>query len=215
MTAFGKKGQETGGYAAGSRPLAGSAELSRPIVLRSKPSVTQPSPHVIYREGETERPAFHNSHLEKHWPKYLAVAAAAFALGYFVYEGKRDAVGLTFAPALFGGFSYLFLNGLRKSLNNMHTARTQLFRSPASLAGGLVGLGYFIYSTFISPTMIMGVEWGAQTAFHDGLQQADMGAVASLLLKGAGYLVVGGLAAEFLSKKLFGGHAAGGADNAR
>jgi hypothetical protein len=174
-----------------TRPLAGS-------------SMPQQSPHVIYRDGETQRPTFHDSHIEKHWPKYLAVAAAVFALVFLISDGKRDAFGLAVVPILFGGLSYLFLNGLRKSLNGMHTVRTQLFRSRPFLAGGVLGLSYFIYSTFIQPTTVMGVEWGLQTAFDDGFQQQDLGAVAMLLLKAAGYMVMGGIAVEFIARKLFG-----------
>lgn len=187
----------------GQRGMA--APHARALQQRPLPgSPAQKSPHVIYREGETERPTFHNSHIEKHWPKYLAVAAAVFALVFLISDGKRDPFGLILVPILFGGMSYLALNGVRKSLNNLHVARTQLFRSPAFLAGAVIGLGYFVYSTFISPTMIMGVEWGEQTAFYDGFQQKDFGAAAILLLKGAGYMVGGGIAVEFIARKMFG-----------
>ena len=39
---------------------------------------------------------------------------------------------------LFGGIAYFALNSFRGSLNNLHTVRTQLFRSPAFLIGGAV-----------------------------------------------------------------------------
>ena len=48
MASFGKKGQETVRFPAAARPLAGSPV--RP------PLAKQSSPHVIYREGESERP---------------------------------------------------------------------------------------------------------------------------------------------------------------
>ena len=207
MASFGKKGQETVRFSAAARPLAGSPV--RP------PLAKQPGPHVIYREGETERPTFHDSHIEKHWPKYGAAIAAVFALAYSLYDGKRFVLGLILVPILFGAMSYLAMNGLRKSLNNVHVARTQLFRSPAFLAGAVAGFAYFIYSTFISPQMVMGVEWGAQTAFDDGIQQKDLGAVAILMLKAAGYMVGGGIAVEFVTKKFRGNDSAGGQNNAR
>jgi hypothetical protein len=199
---FGKRGVGGGPSFGGSRPLAGEPA--------SKPLAERHSPHTIYRPGETERPTFHNSHIELHWPKYLAAAAFVFALAYLVNDGKTDPFGLTVVPLLFAAISYFALNKVRKSLNDLHVVRTQSFRSPAFLAGGALGLGYFIYSTFISPEMIMGQEWGLQTAFADGFQQADLGAVAMLLLKAAGMIVAGGLLIEFISKRLFG--ATGGSE---
>ncbi|NGO50518.1 hypothetical protein [Allomesorhizobium camelthorni] len=201
MTVFGKRGQEGAQRFQAARPLASSA---------GAPLQKQASPHVIYREGETERPTFHGSHIEVHWPKYGAAIAVLLALGYLIYDGKRDVFGLMLAPVLFGAFSYLAMNGLRKSLNNVHTLRTQLFRSPAFLIGSAIGLCYFVYSTFISPQMVMGAEWGVQTAFKDGFQQQDFSAVAVLLLKGAGYMVGGGIIVEFIARKLLGANDAGG-----
>jgi hypothetical protein len=169
---------------------------------RARPSVK--SRNVIYREGHDARPTLHGSHIEVHWPKYLAAAGAVFALGYLVASGKRDPFGLVLVPVLFGAIAYFTLNGLRKSLNDVHTVRTQLFRSPAFLVGALMGLGYFVYSTFLSPQMIMGVEWGEQTVFQDGFQRQDIGAVALLALKAAGLMVLGGLVLEFIARRFLG-----------
>ena len=205
---FGKRGQGEGRFSSVHRPLAGSAPLQR----AAAPIAPRQSPHTIYRPGETERPTFHDSAVEKHWPKALGILAAAFALGYLIYDGKRDLFGLVLVPLLFGGFAYLAGNRFRKSLNHMHAARTQLFRSPAFLFGGIVGLGYFVYSTFLSPQMVMGQEWGVQTAFADGFQQKDLSAVAVLLLKAVGFVVLGGFIVEAISKRLFGGTGGGSQD---
>jgi hypothetical protein len=178
-----------------------------PAGVRPSPRQVASSPpnsHVIYREGETERPTFHGSHIETHWPKYGAGLAAIFALSYLIYDGKRDLFGLVLVPVLFAAISYFAMNGFRKSLNNVHLVRTQLFRSPSFIVGAAIGLGYFIYSTFIDPQMVMGVEWGVQTAFSDGFQQQDFGAVAMLVLKCAGYMVGGGLIVDFIARRFLG-----------
>ena len=205
---FGKRGQGEGRFSAVQRQPAGNAPLQR----AAAPVAPRQSPHTIYRAGETERPTFHDSFVEKHWPKALGVVAAAFALGYLIYDGKRDLFGLVLVPLLFGGFAYLAGNRFRKSLNNLHIARTQLFRSPAFLVGGAVGLAYFVYSTFVAPETIMGQEWGVQTAFADGFQQQDLSAVAMLLLKAVGLVVLGGFIVEAISKRLFGGTGGGSQD---
>ncbi len=48
------------------------------------------------------------------------------------------------------------------------------------------------------------MEVGEQTAFKDGLQTTDMGAVALLLLKAAGSAVAGGVAFQFIARRVFG-----------
>jgi hypothetical protein len=168
----------------------------------TEPSVVQrETPHVTYRSDETARPTFHGSHFDVHWPKYGAVIAAAFALGYLLVDGARDPFGLVFAPVLFGVISYFTLNRLRKALNHLHFARTEGFRSPAFVAGAVAGLAFFIYQTFISPQTIMGVEWGVQTAFADGFQQEDLSAVVMLILKAAGFMIGGGVLFGFVAKR--------------
>jgi hypothetical protein len=69
------------------------------------------------------------------------------------------------------------------------------------VAGAVAGLAFFIYQTFISPQMIMGVEWGVQTAFADGFQQEDSSAVVVLILKAAGFMIGGGALFGFIAKR--------------
>ncbi len=158
---------------------------------------------AVQRQSDFITPSFHESHIELHWPKYVAITAALFAAVYLVQDGKTDLFGLILAPILFGGFSYFAVNKLRTSINAVHTLKKSGKRSPAFKVGLLAGFGYFIYSVFISPTEIMGVEWGAQTAFSDGLQREDFGSVAILLLKCAGLMVVGGMIFETIGKRFF------------
>ena len=187
-----------------------------PVVERVARQADLSSPHTIYREGQALRPRFHDSPVERHWPKAGAVLAAGFAIVYSLSQGRTDPFGLVLVTVLFGGIAYFALNSFRKSLNNLHTVRTQLFRSPAFLVGGVAGLAYFVYATFVSPTMVMGVEWGEQTAFQDGFQQADFGAAAILLLKAAGHIVAGGLLVEVIARRVFGARQAeSGEENAR
>lgn len=114
------------------------------------------SPHTVYREGEAKRPAFHDLHIERHWPKYGAAAFALFALGYSLYDGKRDPLGLVLVPLFAAFWSYLGLAGSRKAINHLHTVRTQTTtRSPAFFVGVMLGFAYFVYSTFISPQTIL------------------------------------------------------------
>jgi hypothetical protein len=167
-------------------------------------AVRRESPHVISRGDEIARPTFHGSHVEVHWPKYAALIAVMFALGYLLVDGKRDPFGLIFAPVLFGAISYFTLNRLRKALNHVHMVRTGSFRSPAYAVGAAAGFLFFIYQTFISPQMILGVEWGVQTAFADGVQSEDLPAVGLLILKAAGFMVGGGVLFEFVAKRLRG-----------
>ena len=210
MTSFGKKGQETGRFSGAQRPLAGN------------PPARQPSPHVIYREGEAERPGFHGSFAELHWPKFGAAAFALFALGYYVTSGKGDLFTLVLATLLAGGFGYLVLSGFRRSVNNVHTARTELFRSPRFAVGAALGLGYFIYSTFLrSPPDASDSEIARAvfeftdplTPFRDGFQQRDLSAVATLILKAAGMMVAGGVIVRMIARRLL-GEEAGSAKNA-
>ncbi|UVK36370.1 hypothetical protein LHFGNBLO_003283 [Mesorhizobium sp. AR10] len=212
MSSFGKKGQDTQRSTNAARPLAGS-----PV----RPA-KQPSPHVIYREGETERPSFHGSFAELHWPKFVATAFALFALGYYLTRGKGDLFTVVLATLLAGAFSYLVLNGFRKSVNNVHTARTELFRSPRFAIGAVLGLGYFVYSTFLrGPPDASDSEIARAVAeftdplapFRDGFQQRDLSAVAMLILKAAGMMVLGGLVVKTVAKRLL-GEEAGSANNA-
>jgi hypothetical protein len=203
MSNFGKRGQDKGRFSGATRPLAGSAV---------NPPVAKPSPHVIYREGENERPSFHDSHIEKHWPKYVAGAGAVFALVYLIHDGKRDPFGLVLVPVLFAGLSYLALNGLRKSLNNVHAVRTKMFTSPTFGVGAFLGLCYFVYSTFFGGPSSADSEIAQAVAefqnpltpFKDGFQQQDFGAVAILILKAAGIMALGGLIVTVIAKRFFG-----------
>ena len=203
MTSFGKRGQDTGRFSGATRPLAGSS-VNLPA--------SKPSPHVIYREGETERPSFHDSHIEKHWPKYVAGAGAVFALVYLIYDGKRDPFGLVLAPILFAGFSYFVLNGIRKSLNNVHTVRTKMFTSPTFGVGAFLGLCYFLYSTFLGGPSSSDSEIAQAVAefqnpltpFKDGFQQQDFGAVAFLILKAAGMMALGGFVVNVIARRFLG-----------
>jgi hypothetical protein len=200
---FGKRGMSDSPSVGAVRPLAGSP---------ANVPATKPSPHVIYREGESERPSFHDSHIEKHWPKYVAGAGAAFALVYLIYDGKRDILGLILVPILFAAFSYFALNGLRKSLNNVHAVRTKMFTSPTFGIGALLGLCYFIYSTFFGGPSSTDSEiaqavaefQNPMTPFKDGFQQQDFGAVAILILKAAGTMALGGLIVNVIAKRFFG-----------
>jgi hypothetical protein len=167
-------------------------------------TVRRERPHVISRDDETARSTFHGSHVEVHWPKYAAVVAAMFSLGYLLVDGQRYPFGLIFVPVIFGAISYFTMNRLRKALNHVHILRTGGFRSPAYMAGAAAGFLFFIYQTFITPQMILGVEWGVQTAFADGVQSEDLPAVGMLILKAAGFMVGGGVLFEFVAKRLRG-----------
>ena len=203
MSNFGKRGQGTGRFSGATRPLAGSSV---------NPPAAKPSPHVVYREGEDERPSFHDSHIEKHWPKYVAGAGAVFVLIYLIYDGKRDPFGLILVPVLFAAFSYLTLNGIRKSVNNVHAVRTKMFTSPTFGAGAFLGLCYFLYSTFLGGPSSADSEiaqavaefQNPMTPFKDGFQQQDFGAVAILILKAAGTMALGGLIVTVFARRFFG-----------
>jgi hypothetical protein len=203
MSNFGKRGQGTGRFSGAGRPLAGSP---------ANTPAAKPSPHVIYREGESQRPSFHDSHIEKHWPKYVAGASAVFALVYLIYDGKRDPFGLILAPILFAAFSYLALNGIRKSLNNVHAVRTKMFTSPTFGVGAFLGLCYFVYSTFFGGPNSADSEIAQAVAefqdpltpFKDGFQQKDFSAVAILILKAAGTMALGGVIVNVTAKRFFG-----------
>ncbi|MEO5322485.1 hypothetical protein PV773_04095 [Mesorhizobium sp. CC13] len=201
MGSFGKRGQDMQRSANAARPLAGRT-----------PTQQKPGPHVIYREGEAERPTFHGSFAELHWPKFGAVAAALFAFGYYVMSGKRDLFSLVLATLLAGGIVYFVLNRFRKSVDDVHTARTEIFRSPRFAVGALLGFGYFVYSTFFGAVESTGNEFTdavAQfqdplTPFRDGFQQKDLAAVAMLILKAAGMMVFGGLIVRTIAKRVLG-----------
>ncbi|MCR6498600.1 hypothetical protein MUO32_06120 [Shinella sp. CPCC 101442] len=199
MATFGKKGTETG--VGGKTPTASvrlsnadgphkvSGDRSRVMVRADEPREANPTVVLI----------------EKHWPKAVGVGMALFA-AYFnvVMSGRTDPFSVVFASLLAGLFFYWVANKFRKSLDDLHAVRTNPLKSPAYLAGALVGFGYFVYSTFLAPSEVLGVEVGEQTAFKDGLQTTDMGAVALLLLKAAGSAVAGGVAFQFIAKRFFG-----------
>ncbi|MCF3642035.1 hypothetical protein LXM94_18880 [Rhizobium sp. TRM95111] len=199
MAAFGKRGVEASVGA--KRPTASvrvpnaegahqfSGDRSRVMVRGDEP--TEASPTVVF--------------IEKHWPKVFGLCIALFA-AYFnvVMEGRTDPFSVVLVSLLAGGIFYWGANKFRKSLDDLHAARTNALKSPVYLAGALVGLGYFVYSTFLAPSEVLGIEVGEQTAFKDGVQASDMGAVALLLLKAAGCAVAGGIAFQFIAKRIFG-----------
>jgi hypothetical protein len=200
---FGKRGMSDSPSVGVARPLAGSS---------ANAPATKPSPHVIYRPGEAERPTFHNSHVERHWPKHVAGAGAVLVLVYLIYDGKRDPFGLILVPVLFAAFSYLTLNGIRKSVNNVHAVRTKMFTSPTFGAGAFLGLCYFIYSSFFGGPSSTDSEIAQAVAefqnpltpFKDGFQQKDFGAAAILILKAAGTMALGGFIVSVIAKRFFG-----------
>jgi hypothetical protein len=213
MTSFGKKGQETGRFSGAQRPLAGDPE--RPAAIQ------KPSPHVIYREGETEGASFHGSYVERHWPKFGAAAVALFALGYLLMEGDKGFGSVVLVALLGGGISYFWLSMFRRSVNNVHTARTEIFRSPRFAIGAALGLGYFVYSTFLRGPAVYDSDIAQAVAeytdpltpFRDGFQQRDLSAVARLILKAAGMMVAGGVIVKMIARRLL-GEEAGSANNA-
>ena len=208
MGSFGKRGRDAERFASAARPLAGSA---KPF------PVAQSNPHVIYREGQAERPSFHGSHIEVHWPKYGAALAAIFAISVLLYDDKRDLFGLVLVPVLFAGFSYLVMNGFRKALNDVHKVRTSLFKSPTFGLGALAGLCYFAYSTLSGPSptdseiaKAVAEFQNPLTPFKDGFQQQDFAAVAMLILKAAGTMALGGFIVNWIAKRFFGVEMDGG-----
>jgi hypothetical protein len=158
------------------------------------------SPHVVYRE--MPRAAFHDSHAERHWPKYGGAGAAILMLGFFIFVGRSDFVGLFLGPVLFGLATYMSLSKLRKTANDLHRLRTETSRSPAFLAGAFAGLLYFLYSTFVSPEMVLGIEWGPTPDLGDGVQRQDLAAAALQVLKAIGLMACGGWLFQFVAKRL-------------
>ena len=158
----------------------------------------------IYRDGVREKPSETVVHIELHWPKYLAAAFACFAVYHVAFNRNADLFSIVFVGLIAGAIGYFVLSKFRMSLNSLHAIRTIGSRSPAFKIGALVGLGYFLYSTFFSPTEIMGLEWGEQTAFDDGFQRQDFGAVAILLLKAAGLMALGGIILDIVANRFFG-----------
>ena len=149
-----------------------------------------------------------------HWPKAGAVLAAGLAMAYSVSHGRTEPFDLALAAVLYGGIAYFALDTLAKSGISLRTLRSQLFRSPAFLLGGAGGLAYFVYVTFVRPTM--GGEWGEPTVFHHGVMQGGIAAVAVLVLKAAGHVVAGGLLVEVFSRRMSGARQAeSGEKNAR
>jgi len=158
------------------------------------------SRNTIYRPGEAERPSLHNSYLERNWPKFGALAFALLALGYTVQErGTDHPVSLAILFPLAGGFAYLALSGVRRALNAVHTVRTEGGRNRAFTLGLALGLAFFVYSTFIDPTTIMGHEFGLQTVFRDGFQGRDLSALIPLVFRAALMMVAGGVILERLA----------------
>lgn len=199
MAAFGKKGTESG---AGVKAPAASVRLPHSA---SPHQVSGDRSRVMVRGDEPREVSPTVVFVEKHWPKAVGIGMALFAV-YFnvVMSGRTDPFSLVLTSLLAGLFFYWVANKFRKSLDDLHAVRTNPLKSPVYLAGALVGFGYFVYSTFLAPSEVLGVEVGEQTAFKDGLQTADMGAVALLLLKAAGSAVAGGVAFQFIARRIFG-----------
>ena len=151
---------------------------------------------------------------EGHWPKAGAVLGTGLAIAYCVANGRTEPFDLVLAAVLFGGIGYFALSALTRSRVNPRALGVQLLRSKTFLLGGLAGLSYFVYVTFVSPTT--GAEWGGPAAFVDGLQPGGFAASAVLLLKAAGHVVAGGLLVEVFSRRMSGARQAeSGEKNAR
>jgi len=199
--------RQQGGF--GKRGMTDRPSAQRPLAGSPK------SPHTIYRPGETERPTFHGSFVERNWPKFGAVAFAALALAVYLTSGKTDPVSLVLATLLAGGIGYVLLSKVRASLNDVHMARTEIFTSPSFAVGAFAGLGYFLYTLLAGPDL-SGNEVEREIArfqdplgaFRDGFQQQDLGAVAFLIIKLAGFMVAGGLVTRFIARRLGIGSAA-------
>ena len=168
----------------------GTGKIQAPVTQYSfTPAVTTP-----------ERFTFHGSHLERHWPKYGSAAFAAFAVTYAALSWKGDFVTLAIMATVSFLVAYRVLNGFRKSVDNLHQARTQLFRSRAFLLGASLGAFVYLFATFIWQPKLLGFPIGEDNPFADGFQQADLAGVASLLLGIAAFMVAGGLCFELVSK---------------
>ncbi|MBZ8132270.1 hypothetical protein [Afifella sp. IM 167] len=192
--AFGRRGGDKG---AGSLNIyAGSVDHgSAHVPPESGAGRKMASRNTIYRPGESERPTFHGSHIERHWPKYGAVAFAGFALAYAISErGFAHPVSLAMLPLFAAGFGFLALRGIREMVQSVHLVRTRTLRTRAFTAGVAAGLLCFLYTTFIDPQTIMGIEWGLQSVFNDGFQREDLSAAlvmalqAFVLMAGTGLL---------------------------
>jgi len=149
-------------------------------------------------------PEIHNTHLERLWPVYGALACALFAIFMRYKEMNHiDVNTLLYIGILVGGITYLIFRGFRNSLNTLRDARRIKTQSRAFQIGLVVGLTYWVYSTFVSPTVLLGHEIGVQTAFYDGFQQHDMFAVVQLLLSAAFYGGVSAALFSFFGKRIF------------
>jgi hypothetical protein len=169
------------------------------------PAPPRKSPHQIYREGETPRPTFHNSHAELHWPKYGGAVAVFLAAGYLIYSGGYGPFTVAIVPFLLGFSIYFSLNRLRKSATDLYVLRTEGTRSRAFVAGAVAGLLYFLYSTLFGDGMILWLEWsGPRPKFGDGLQRQDLAAVALQIIKALGMMAFGGWLFQFAAKRLGG-----------
>ena len=161
---------------------------------------------LIDRSGDDiSLPKIHDTHLERHWPKYLAVVVA---IGGGIHMAsllpEKYTIGRTLAlMAIATVFFYFLFSGLKMGADAIHTARTVREKSPAFWVGMLLGLGYWVYSTFVSPTMVFDQELGMQTALYDGIQPEDWKPIAFMLVYALIYAMVGGYIVEFLKTRFF------------
>ena len=186
---------------------------SDPTSVRRTSKVSeQASPHVVYREGQAERPTFHDSFIERHWPKFGAAAMAVLALIVSIQDGKFGVFELGFVAILAGAIVYFVLNSVRKKMNDLHTVRTKTFRSPRFAVGVALGFSYFLYSTFFAGPAAYDSEIAKAAAeftdpltpFRDGFQSQDFGALGLLILKAAGEAALGGLIVSAFAGRLLG-----------
>ncbi len=188
MAAFGKRNamSEGAGFAAVER----RGEFSNNVgVERREPT-------------EFALPQVHNSHFERFWPAYAAAAFACYAAYYFHFEyGNNSVVSTVFGTLVVAVIWYFIFNGFRRSINNLYLLRSGEKKSKSFKVGAGLGAAYWIYSTFISPTTVMGQEFGPQTALYDGFQREDLAAIAQLLLSFGGYALAGGLIANFVMRR--------------
>ncbi len=140
MATFGKKGMETG---VGVKTPTASVRLPQ---TASPHQVSGDRSRVMVRADEPRAANPTVVFIEKHWPKAVGVGMALFA-AYFnvVMSGRTDPFSVVLTSLLAGLFFYWVANKFRKSLDDLHAVRTNPFKSPAYLAGALVGFGYFVY----------------------------------------------------------------------
>lgn len=186
----------------GKRNFVRSALADDDVLVRRADGVLEGPAVERLSANSSILPEIHNTHLERHWPRYGAIAFAIFAAFFTFNDQAKGNLQITLLTGLLaGGFSYFILIRFHNSLNRLHTLRTAKTRSKFFILGVVLGLTYWIYSTFISPTVLLGHEIGPQTAFKDGFQRQDLFAVAQLLLSAAVYAGLGGALVSFFETR--------------